>query len=341
MRSSGKTTLADVAARAGVSTITVSRALRTPSAVSERARASIHAAVKELGYVPNPAARMLATGRSEVIGVLIPSVTNSVFTEVLQGIYATAEQARYSVQLGNTRYDPEIEHSLVSVFLSQNPAGLVVSGIDQSDATRSLLGEAGCPIVQIMETGPAPIDMMVGFSHEAGGASAAEHLLAEGYRRLAIIGARMDPRSQRRLEGFRARAEVAGAFSPARCLSTEEPSTTGLGAQLFARLLRDNPETDAVFCNNDDLALGVLFEAQRQGVAVPERVGICGFNDLEIMSTVHPSITSVQTNRLEMGERAVEMIHARARGDEIREPVVDLGCSVVARASTGCEPAAW
>ncbi len=333
-----KTTLSDVAQRAGVSPITVSRALRRPDTVSPDTRDRIAAAVAELGYVPNPAARALATGRSEVIGVLIPSATNAVFSDVLSGIHDGIAGSHFNVQYGITRYSARTEEELLGVFLGQRPAALIVSGIDQTAVTRRMLDQADCPVVQVMETGPDPVDMIVGFSHHDAAAAATRHLVEAGYRRPGFLGARMDPRTQRRFAGFRAEAEAADMFDPDRCETTPDPSSVTRGAALFRALLTRRPDTDAVFCNNDDLALGALFEAMRMRLPVPERIGICGFNDLEMTRAAEPALTSVRTNRFEMGARAAAMIRARLAGGDAGPPAVDLGALVVPRRSTGGPP---
>jgi len=198
-RSSGRPTIADVAKLAGVAAITVSRALRDPSLVSAELRAQIDTAVVQLGYAPDPNARALASSRADVIGVLVPSLTNIVFADTVRGIYDELGESPLQILMGNTHYSPCEEERLVRMFLSQRPSALIVSGIDQTDTTRKLLETAGCPVVQIMEIGEDPVDMLVGFSHFEGGKTATNHLLEAGYRRIGFIGARMDPRSQRRL----------------------------------------------------------------------------------------------------------------------------------------------
>ena len=334
MKASQRVTLEDVARRAQTSTITVSRALRRPEMVSEKLRTRIAAAVKELGYVPDPAASALASRRSNVIGVLIPSVTNNVFAEVLTGLYDSISGKPFNVQLGNTRYRPETENELVRVFLSQRPAGLVVAGVDQTPATRALLEAADCPIVQIMETSEAPVDMLVGFSHRDAARAATEHLIERGYRAPAFFGARMDPRSTRRLQGFRDALAAAGLAEGARVVTTNASSSVALGETLLARLLEQAPEADAILCNNDDLALGVQFAAHRRGIAIGPELGLCGFNDLEVMEAAHPAITSVRTFRRNMGRLAIEMLLARIEGRDPGDPVRDLGFALMPREST-------
>lgn len=327
-------TLDDVAKSANVSPITVSRAIRHPEMVSQKVRARVESAVKALGYVPNPAARMLATGRSNVIGVVIPSVTNNVFADVLRGIYGATESTAFEYQIANTRYSPTLEETVLRRFSSQKPAGLVVTGFDQSKEARRLLETFQCPVVQIMEIGENPVDVCVGMAHFDAAKAATAHLLERGYRKLGFLGARMDPRTQRRFDGFHQVAETAGCFSESRVVTTANASSVTLGSQLLSDLLARDPDVDAIFCNNDDLAMGAMFEAQRRRIAIPQQLGICGFNDLEMMAVAYPPLTSVRTARHEIGRRAVEIIAARQAGQNVDERVVDLGFEVVGREST-------
>lgn len=324
----------DVAEEAGVSAITVSRALRTPKQVRAETRSKIDAAIAKLNYVPDPAASALASMRSNVIGVMIPSVTNTVFLDTMRGIYDVAEGKGVQVQITNTRYDPEEEERLLRVVLSQRPAALIVTGVDQSETVAAMLRDAPCPVVQIIETGPEPYDMMVGFDHRAAARAATEHLIAQGYQRPAYLGARHDPRSTRRLEGFRMAAEAAGCFDPTRVLYADTPSSATLGPQQLAELLSRNPQADAALCNNDEVALGLLFECHRRGLEVPTRFGICGYNDTAAMAIAHPSITSVRTPRYEIGRLAMQMILDRLQGRAPADAVIDLGFELIERDST-------
>ncbi len=333
-RGGGRPTLADVARKAGVGAITVSRALREPERVSEDLRRQIQAAVDELGYLPDPNARALASARAEVFGVLVPSLTNNVFAEVVRGIYDSLSAGPFRIQLGNTHYSGLEEERLLQVFGPQRPAALIVAGIDQTAASRHLLEKAGCPVVQVMEIGSDPVDMMVGFSHFEGGKAAAEHLIEAGYRRIGFLGARMDPRSQRRLAGYRAAMEAAGLFDPRLVTTTPVPSSVTLGRELFRDALAKAPTLDGVFCNNDDIALGALFECHRASIAVPKTISIVGFNDLDMMEVAFPSITSVRTHRYEIGRRAVAMALAAIAGERPAERVVDLGFELRRREST-------
>ncbi|OQM74342.1 LacI family DNA-binding transcriptional regulator [Manganibacter manganicus] len=333
-RGGGRPTIADVARKAGVSAITVSRALREPERVSKELRRQIQHAVGELGYMPDPNARALASARADVFGVLVPSLTNNVFAEVVRGIYDSLSDGPFRIQLGDTHYSGLEEERLLHLFLSQRPAALIVSGIDQTAAARRLLVTAGCPVVQIMETGPDPIDMLVGFSHFDGGRVATQHMINTGYRRVGFLGARMDPRSQRRLAGYRAAAEGAGLFDPRLVTTTPVPSSVSLGRELFREALAKVPTLDAVFCNNDDIALGVLFECHRASIDVPGKIGITGFNDLDMMHVAYPSVTSIRTPRYEIGRNAVAMALEEIDGNRPETRVIDLGFELIPREST-------
>jgi len=330
----GKIRLTEVAKLAGVSPITASRFFRKPEALSAERRVRVESAGRELGYVPNLAARALASQRTEVIGVLIPSLTNNVFSDVLRGIYDVIDGSRYSIQLANTRYSILQEERLLRLFLAQKPAGLIVTGINQTPDSRVILEEVDCPIVQIMEIGPKPIDMMIGFSHFDASKAAISHLLEQGYRKIGFLGARMDPRVQRRLEGYQSAMNEAALFDPRLVVTTAVPTSVTLGGTLFGDLLAKAPDIEAVFCVNDDLALGALFECKRRHMTVPEQMAIVGFNDLEFMSSSVPTLTSVRTNRYEMGRDAAAMVIETLEGRRPETPVVDLGFSVIQRQSS-------
>jgi LacI family gluconate utilization system Gnt-I transcriptional repressor len=191
-----------------------------------------------------------------------------------------------------------------------------------------------CPIVQIMETGPDPIDMMVGFSHYDAGFSVISHFLSQGRKRIGLVGARMDPRVQRRLAGYSDAMKKAGLYDARLIVTTPVPTSITLGGTLLADLLAQAPDIDAVFCINDDLALGVLFECQRRQIPVPGKLAIVGFNDMEFMATAVPPLSSVRTNRYEMGRQAVTMVTDAIEGRRPEQPVVDLGFELMVRASS-------
>ena len=297
---------------AGVGAITVSRALREPERVSDDLRGQIAAAIKTLGYIPDPNARALASARAEVVGVLVPSLTNSVFADVVRGIYDGLTDTSLQIQIGNTHYSGIEEERLLQSVSRPAAGGADRRPASTRPAARRLLESAGCPVVQIMETGPEPIDMMVGFSHFDGGRAATEHLIETGYRRIGFVGARMDPRSQRRLAGYRAATGGGRPVRPAAGHHHAGPVQRLARPRAAARCAGKAPTLDAVFCNNDDLALGVLFECHRAALRCHRPIGIAGFNDLDMMQAAYPSITSVRTHRYDIGSRAAAMARAES-----------------------------
>ncbi len=327
-----KATLVDVAKEADVSAITVSRALRTPDMVSTALRQRVERAVAKTGYVPNKAASMLASSKTNSIVVLVPSLSNNVFDEVLRGIEEAARSANVTIQIGNTMYDPLREQQLLTSLLNPLPAGVILTGGEQNEASKRILQQAQTPVVQIMDLVKDPIHKVVGFSNYDGAVSALHHMLDAGYKRIGFIGAQMDPRAQDRLRGYRNALYDSGLQEPERTSVTNEKADVKLGGTLLTSLLTQHPDCDAVLCSNDDLALGVLFECQRRGLNVPRDVGICGFNDLGIVSEAVPRVTSVCTPRFEIGQCAVETVldpHINTRA-----PVLDLGFKLHVREST-------
>ena len=172
----------------------------------------------------------MASASTSIIGVIIPSVTNQVFADVLRGIYEAIEDTGFQVQLGNSRYTARKEEELIKVFAAQRPVGLIVAGMDQSENSRAILSGLGCPVVQVMDVGPNPIDMMIGFDNRDGGRAATQHLLDKGYRRIGFIGARMDPRAQRRLQGYADALQAAGLYDDDLIYTSPHPSSVTRGA---------------------------------------------------------------------------------------------------------------
>jgi LacI family gluconate utilization system Gnt-I transcriptional repressor len=335
-------TLSDVASRAGVSPVTVSRELRRPEMVSADLRRRIETAVHELAYVPNQLASALASARTGTIGVLVSSLTNGVFADYLRALHDALLPAGFQLLLLNSRYLPEEEERAIATLLSQHSEAIIVAGVDQTDSSRRLLKRAGVPVIQTMELADSPIDVNVGFSQLEAGMAATRHLLALGARRIGHIAARLDARSRRRMEGYSRAMAAAGLDGKAMLATTTRPSSVRLGAELFGDLLARVPDLDAVFCCNDDLALGMLFECHRRGIRVPEDVSIIGFNDLEFCASTFPSLTSVTTPRHEMGRRAAEIVLEIIRGSGNRpaERRIDLGFTISQRQSTPPLPVA-
>ncbi|SMF03226.1 transcriptional regulator, LacI family [Alteromonadaceae bacterium Bs31] len=332
---SRRVTLSDVAELSGVSAITVSRVLNQPEKVSEPVQNKVNAAISKLGYIPNRSASALASARSGVIGVVIPSLSNNVFNDVLRGVYDVTGPAGYQVLLVDTHYSPIEEERMIRTLLGQAPEAMIITGGNQTEHARKLLEKAEIPIVQIMDKLDEPVDMNVGFSHRKAAFEVVERILAAGYTKLGFLGARMDPRAQQRLQGYRLAMEQAGLLNDDLVLTTPRPSSIAMGCELFKGLVAQSGGLcDAVFCVNDDLALGTLFECQRMNISIPKDLAICGFNDIEASALVNPPLSSVRVPRHEMGVVATEMVIKAIKGEVISERVVDCGYQIKMREST-------
>ncbi|MDR6522368.1 MULTISPECIES: LacI family DNA-binding transcriptional regulator [Variovorax] len=333
-RSSSHVTLDDVARACGVSPITVSRALRGARNVAPELRARVQAAVDQLGYVPNVAARALASARSSHVAVLIPSLTNQLFVELLEAVQDALSPHGFQSLIGVTHYDPAQEEALLRSYLSQRPAGLLLAGFDRSAAARQMLEQSRAPCVYLMENSNEPGVHSVGFSQQDAGRAIVEHLLQGGRRRIAYAAGQLDPRVMMRLEGYREALRAAGCHDPALELLEPGPTSLALGGRQFEDLLARHPDVDAIFYCNDDLAQGGLLAALRTGVPVPQRVAIAGFNDLGGSDQMLPPLTTVRTPRREIGERAAAMLLALMRGETLAQRRVDLGFELMVRQSS-------
>lgn len=331
-RSTGRITLQDVARAAGVSPITVSRALRGERAVAPELVARARAAAESLGYVPDPAARALASQRSSHVAVLIPLLTNTLFVDLLEAVQSTLRTGGYQTLIGVTHYDPHEEEQLLREQLVHRPAGLIVTGFERSEGARTLIQTSGVPCVHMMEIRRAPGVYCVGFSQQAAGQALTEHLLARGARRIAYAAAQLDARVMQRAEGYRRALQNAGCYDPALEFLWPEPSSLALGAQMFAHIMVE-ATPDAIFFCNDDLAQGALMAAPRLGISVPTDVAVAGFNDLPASEQLVPSLTSVHTPRREIGQTAAQMLLQLMRGEPIESECIELAWKVVQRES--------
>lgn len=332
-------TLAEVARIAGVSEITASRALRGGTNVARKTLERVQAAAQTLSYTPNRLAGTLAGGQSQQIAVVLPSLSNSVFADVLHGLETRLEQAGHHPILGVSNYDPAQEQRLVADLLSWRPAGLVLAPAISTPETRRMLVASGVPVVEIMDVDPTPIDMAVGLSQRAAGRALAHYLLGRGYRRFAYAGHDIstDPRALSRLQGLcdgLAEADVTLAAT----VTLPGPSSVPLGREAVAQVLRDCPagggaERLAVCFSNDDVAVGGAFHAMSAGLDVPGDLALAGFNGLAIGQALPLPLTTIASRRVEIGELAGDALLARLRGRPV-ERVQDIGFRLVIGATT-------
>jgi LacI family gluconate utilization system Gnt-I transcriptional repressor len=321
----------DVARAAGVSPITVSRALNMPEKLSPATLAAVQGAIDRLRYVRNLAAGTLASDRSRIVAAIVPTIASSIFSDTVEGLSTALSAQRYQLLLGQTGYRDDEEARLIDAFLGRRVDGLVLVGVQHARGVRAKLQRAGIPVVETWDLNARPIDMLVGFSNRAAGEAAAAYLAGRGYRRLGFIGGD-DERSATRLESFRTAARAAGAGEVLIALERSPSSVLDGGRAMGALLDAANPPR-AVFCTNDMLAAGALFECQRRRIAVPGAVAVMGFADLPIAAGTEPALTTVQVRADEMGRRAGAMLLQRLAGAAVPQRIVDLGFTVVQRAS--------
>jgi LacI family gluconate utilization system Gnt-I transcriptional repressor len=315
----------------------VSRALRGERAVDPALIERVTAVSSMLGYVPDPAARALASQRSDHVAILIPLLSNALFVDLLDAAQTTLRSAGYQTLMGVTHYDASEEEQLLREQLLHRPAGLLVTGLDHNAVTRKLMESSQVPCVHLMDL-PAdpqvPRPYCVGFRQTDAGAAMTRHLLQKGHKRIAFAAAQLDPRVMQRLYGWRSALHAAGLYEPTLEFLNPSPSSLALGGVLFAQIMKQSPAVDAIFFCNDDLAQGALMAALRLGIAVPGRVAIAGFNDLTGSDQMLPPLTTVRTPRARIGEAAAQMLLALMRDEEPSSPQLDLGFEIVQRQST-------
>ena len=326
-------TLIDVAKVAGVSPITVSRAINQPHLVRPNTLARVQQAVQQTGYVKNMMAGALASNRSKLVSLVIPSIATPIFAEMVEAVTDTLTQAGYQLLLGLSRYEPWREEVLIETILSRRPDGIIVTGTLHTDNTRRRLQLSGVPVVEAWDMSPAPIDMVVGFSHEEVGQATARHLLERGYRRIAILAVN-DPRGARRNQGLQ--AELARHdLSVAAVQLMPLPTTLQLGREGLAQLLAQAPDLDAIVCSSDTLAHGVLTEAMSRGVSVPGQVAVIGFGDLNFAAHTYPPLSTIRVDGRNLGHVAAQALLDRLDGgDRTRPRVIDTGFELIHRTST-------
>ena len=332
-RKSGRVTLQDVANKVGVTKITVSRAIRTPEKVSESLRLTIHKAIDKMGYVPNRAASMLSAKQSKTIVLIVPSLSNGVFADVVRGINDVMLSQGFQILLGHSGYSLLEEERLIETYLQFGIDGIIISGTHHTERSNRLLRKSNLPVVEIMECNENAIDMSVGLDHAQAGYKMTQHLIGKGYKNIGFAGARMDLRAQLRLDGWR-KAIWETELSDARVLTSSYASTYQMGADMLTEILGEWPDTDCIFFCNDDLAAGALFECQRRNLKVPKDIALVGFNDLDICSATNPKLTSVCIPRFDIGEQAAKLLLKRINDEPIENKHLDLGFIISERAST-------
>jgi LacI family gluconate utilization system Gnt-I transcriptional repressor len=337
-------TMADVARLAGVSTMTVSRLLANPAAVSGETGERIRQAIERLGYVTDRVAGSLSSRRTGFVAAVLPTLANTNFADTAHGLTEALRPRGYQLLIGYTMYDMHEEERIVRAMLARRPEALVLAETLHTKATTQLLLGAGIPIVETWEQPERPVDRAVGFSNAEAGRAAARHLIELGHRRIAALGPAddgpaCDQRAMRRLDGFAAMLREAGLSDELVIRDGPTPFSFAEGAAALARLLERAADVTALFAVSDLSAVGALMECQRRGVGVPDRLSIMGFGDFEIGRVCVPSLTTVGVDARAIGEEAGRLILELLDADQVagsltRPAALDLGFVVIERGST-------
>lgn len=325
-RSKHPLTLRDVSEASGVSEMTVSRVLRNKGDVSPATRAKVQEAARRLGYVPNKIAGALASQRVNLVAVIIPSLGNMVFPEVLSGISRELDETDLQPVVGVTDYRPEKEEKVLFEMLSWRPSGVIIAGLEHTDASRAMLMRAGIPIVEIMDTDGEPIDSAVGISHRRAGRIMAEEILKSGYSKIGFLGTKMplDHRARKRFEGLTQTLAKGGVE-----ISDKEfysgGSALAKGREMTAAMLDRSPDLDFLYYSNDMIGAGGLIYLREQGVDVPGRIGLAGFNGVDLIDGLPQKLATMDSCRSEIGRKAARIIASRnEEGAEDKPEVIEL-----------------
>ena len=308
-------TLRDVSEASGVSEMTVSRVLRNKGDVSAATRQKVQDAAKRLGYVPNKIAGALASSRVNLVAVIIPSLGNMVFPEVLAGISEVLEDTDLQPVVGVTDYLPEKEEKVLFEMLSWRPSGVIIAGLEHSEASRAMLRQAGIPVVEIMDTDGEPIAACVGISHRRAGRKMAEEIIAAGYKKIGFMGTKMplDHRARKRFEGFTRTLAKAGIE-----IADQEfysgGSALAKGREMTAKMIARSPDLDFLYYSNDMIGAGGLLYLLEQGVAIPDQIGLAAFNGVELLDGLPRQLATMDACRREIGVKAAQIIVARNQG---------------------------
>lgn len=308
-------TIKDVASRAGVSPATVSRVVNSRGVISAATSEKVQAAIEELGFRPNAMGRNLKTATTRTFGILLPSISNPIFGEVVEGIQAAAISAGYSVLITCSNYQEKDERHAIETLLSNRVDGLILTVAD-ADHSEQLdrLDKHGVPYVLLFNQPERPTRSAVTVDNRAAGRMVAEEFIQLGHQRLGMIAGRFDAsdRSRARYCGFRDGIAAAGLAPPAL---VEVDFVEGRIARAVGNLLNREDAPTALFCSTDLLALSVISALRGLGVAVPDEMSVVGFDGISFGLLSHPSLATVVQPSRAMGQAAVQHLLGRLTGN--------------------------
>ncbi len=333
------TTMEDVAQAAGVSRMTVSRALREEGAVSTRTREKILGIVREMNYVPDQMAGSLSTKRSGFVATLVPSLNNVHYAEMVQTLTQHIESTGMQILLGHTDYSMNREERLVESMLKRRPEAIALQYDGHTKRTIKLLKQSQIPVLELWDIPPKPIGYTVGFSNELASRNMTEKLIELGYKNIAFLCETNDEwtRGASRRNGYRKAMEAAGLSAHRMIRIGTPPMSIKDGYFVGKNIKQYYDDIDCIFCVSDSPAFGVMSALQEDGVKVPDDVGIAGFGNFEIGRFSSPSISTVVVDPVKLGQTTAKLVLDLLSGDKAvgkvkRKHVVEL--SIEVRGST-------
>jgi LacI family repressor for deo operon, udp, cdd, tsx, nupC, and nupG len=331
-------TIRDVAARAEVSTATVSRVLSEPDKVLKSTRRRVLKVINQLQYSPNAAAKSLRTFRTGKLLVTVPDISNPFFSLIIQGIEEAAQREGYAVMLGDTHHDAQREERYGEMLLRREVDGLIFLGHSMSESLRGLMKKKQlAPVVNGCEYSPKLGVPSAHVDNEAAAYEAMTHLYGLGHRQIGVItGPLASPLSRDRLRGVQSCAKKNGAARQVMVVNGDFSIESGIAGA--ARLFAQRKAPTAVFCFNDEMAIGVLDYATRVGRSVPQSLSVMGFDDIRFARYMRPALTTISQPMLDIGRETVRLLLGVLQGTVTTPVSITLPHKLEIRSSTGAPP---
>ena len=330
--------LKDIAGELGVSVVTVSRALRDRPDIAKETKAKILARVKQLNYRPNLMARSLVTGRSSLIGLVVPDLIHPFFAEIAKGLSAALRMKDYYLIVSSSESDAQLEQDEVDHMLAHRLDCFVVASCQKDAESLRKIGEAGVPLVLVDRSFHGFAAHFVGVNDYRIGELATTHLLEQGCKRIAHIRGPLTTVGNKRAQGYRDTLHKNGAAAPEQyviaCGEASDSGGEARGRSAMDEILALRPRPDGVFCFNDTVAVGAIVRAMEAGLRIPRDLAMVGCGNFHYSSKLRVPLSSVDQKSREMGERAAKMIIAILEKPSARPRTVVLEPELIVRESS-------
>ncbi|MGE0237731.1 MAG: LacI family DNA-binding transcriptional regulator [Parvibaculaceae bacterium] len=332
-----KAKLADVAKVAGVSLATASRVLNHPETVRPAIQGKVRRAMKLLSYKPDAAGRALASGRSRVIGAVVPTLGTAIFADGIESLQNRLREHGFGLLLANSQYDPEKELTEIRLLLERGVDGMALVGDNFSAELLSLVRQYDVPVVTTYVSRSRHAIPAIGIDNHKGAREMTRYLIGLGHRDFGIITSHSpnNDRTTARYDGILSALATAGLQCPPGQAVQVQHSVAN-GRLALRRLMQANPAITAIICTTDALALGALSESRARGLAVPRDLSITGYDDVDIASEYEPALTTVHVPANDIGRRAADRLFAMITHEPGQESDVELEARLMIRAS--CAP---